>query len=57
FTNKEFRKLKQADAHATKKKQVLKLVISIIKGKIRDAKYYLKEILFTNLNSLIDSIL
>ncbi|KAF2187442.1 hypothetical protein K469DRAFT_458199, partial [Zopfia rhizophila CBS 207.26] len=57
FTNKEFRKLKQANAYTTKEKQVLELVISIIKGKIRDVKYYLKEISFTNLNPLINSIL
>ncbi|KAF2191289.1 hypothetical protein K469DRAFT_556660, partial [Zopfia rhizophila CBS 207.26] len=57
FTDEEFRKLKQADAYTAKEKQVLELVIPIIKSKIKNVKYYLKGILFTNLNSLINSIL
>ncbi|KAF2181468.1 hypothetical protein K469DRAFT_791755 [Zopfia rhizophila CBS 207.26] len=57
FTNKEFRKLKRADAHAAKEKQVSESVIPIIKGKIRDAKCRLGEISFTNLNPLTDSAL
>jgi hypothetical protein len=57
FSNKAFRKFKQANAHAFKEKQVTTLVIPIIKGEIRDAKCVARDILFTNLNHLIDGTL
>jgi hypothetical protein len=57
FSNKAFRKFKQANAHAFKEKQVTTLVIPNIKGEIRDAKCIARDILFTNLNHLIDGTL
>jgi hypothetical protein len=57
FSNKAFRKFKQANAHAFKEKQVTTLVIPIIKGKIRDAKCVAKDILFTNLDHLTNRTL
>lgn len=57
FSNKAFRKFKQANAHVFKEKQVTTLVIPIIKGKIKDAKCVAKDILFTNLDYLIDRTL
>ncbi|KAF2195611.1 hypothetical protein K469DRAFT_722769 [Zopfia rhizophila CBS 207.26] len=53
----EFRKLKRADAHAAKEKQVSESVIPIIEGKIRDAKCRSGGIPFTNLEPLTDGTL
>jgi hypothetical protein len=57
FSDKQFRKLKRADAHATKEKQVSESVIPLIEGKIRDGKCRSGGIPFTNLDPLTDGTL
>ncbi len=57
FSDREFRKFKRADAHATKEKQVSELVVPIIEGKIEDAKCRSGGIPFTNLDPLTDGTL
>jgi hypothetical protein len=57
FSDKAFRKFKQANAHAFKEKQVTTSIIPIIEGEIRDAKCVAKDILFTNLDYLTDGTL
>ncbi|KAF2454500.1 hypothetical protein BDY21DRAFT_353104 [Lineolata rhizophorae] len=57
FSDREFRNLKRADAHAAKEKQVSESVIPIIEGEIGDAKCRSGGIPFTNLDPLTDSTL
>jgi len=57
FSDKAFRKFKQANAHAFKEKQVTTSVIPIIEGEIRDAKCVARDIPFTNLDHLTDGTL
>ncbi|KAF1993298.1 hypothetical protein P154DRAFT_527867 [Amniculicola lignicola CBS 123094] len=55
FNDEEFEKFVQADADASKEKQVSESVIPIIEGKIRDTKCRSGGIPFTNLDPLTDS--
>lgn len=57
FTDKDYKQFVQADADASKERQVSKSVIPIIEGKIRDAKCRLGGIPFTNLDPLTDGTL
>ncbi|KAL5433643.1 hypothetical protein PMIN06_011627 [Paraphaeosphaeria minitans] len=57
FSNQDFKKFKQADAHATKEKQVSELVIPIIEGTIEDARCRSGGIPFSNLDPLTDGML
>jgi len=57
FNGEEFKKLVQADADASKEKQVSESVIPLIEGKVRDAKCRSGGIPFTNLDPLTDSTL
>ncbi|KAF9733854.1 hypothetical protein PMIN04_012897 [Paraphaeosphaeria minitans] len=57
FSNQEFKKFKQADAHATKEKQVSELVIPFIEGTIEDARCRSGGIPFNNLDPLTDGTL
>ncbi|KAG9228475.1 hypothetical protein BJ875DRAFT_508482 [Amylocarpus encephaloides] len=57
FSDDKFRKYKRADTHAFKEDQVTKSVILIIEGEITDAKCVSGNILFTNLDHLIDGTL
>lgn len=52
-----FRKVKRADAHASKENKVTDSIIPIIEGEIRDGKCVSGGIPFTNLNHLTDGTL
>ncbi|MCJ1392938.1 hypothetical protein MMC18_005810 [Xylographa bjoerkii] len=54
FSDGAFRKLKRADRHAFKEKQITTSVIPIIEGEIRDRRCYAGGIPFTNLDPLTD---
>ncbi|KAF1936881.1 hypothetical protein EJ02DRAFT_413226 [Clathrospora elynae] len=57
FTDDDYEQFVQADADASKERQVSESVIPIIEGKIRDAKCRSGGIPFTNLDPLTDSTL
>ena len=57
FTDREFKELSRADAHASKEKQVSEMVIPIIEGKISDGQCRSGGIPFTNLDPLTDGTL
>ena len=57
FSDGAFRKIKRADAHASKENKVTDSVIPIIEGEIRDGKCVLGGIPLTNLDHLTDGTL
>ena len=57
FSREDFRKFKQADTHAAKKREVTTSVIPIIEGDIGDNKCVAGQIRFTNLDHLTDGSL
>jgi hypothetical protein len=57
FTDEDYENFVQADADASKEKQVSETVIPIIEGKIRDAKCRSGGVPFSNLDPLTDGTL
>ncbi|KAK7177953.1 hypothetical protein PSPO01_16002 [Paraphaeosphaeria sporulosa] len=57
FSNQDCKTFKQADAHATKEKQVSELIIPIIEGIIEDARCRSGGIPFNHLDPLTDGTL
>jgi len=57
FNDEDYEQFVRADTGAWKEKDVSELVIPIIEGKIRNAKYRVGGISFTNLDPLTDSTL
>lgn len=57
FPDDQFEAFQRADAHASKESQVIIDIIPMIEGNIGDRIYTARQVLFTNLNHLTDSIL